>query len=105
MGEKAYKRYVERGPDALPLEETKAALEFRDTHPVAAGRIRAAVETRRREAQDKGALRGALLAQGGDERAFEREWPKMRGEAEAARLRELDRGAREAGVRHTRSVF
>jgi hypothetical protein len=50
-------------------------------------------------------LRGAWLAQGGDERAFEREWPKMRGEAEAARLRELDRGAREAGVRHTRSVF
>jgi hypothetical protein len=29
----------------------------------------------------------------------------MRGEAEAAHLRELDRGTREAGVRHTRSVF
>ena len=104
MGEKAYKRYAERGPDALPLEETKAALEFRDTHPVAAGRIRAAVETRRREAQDKGAC-GAHGSPRGDERAFEREWAKMRGEAEAARLRELDRGAREAGVRHTRSVF
>lgn len=64
MGEKAYKRYAERGPDALTLEETKAALEFRDTHPVAAGRIRAAVETRRREAQDKGGVAGRMARPG-----------------------------------------
>jgi hypothetical protein len=33
MNDKAYKRYVEKGPDALTLDDTKAALAFRDKHP------------------------------------------------------------------------
>jgi hypothetical protein len=48
------------------------------------------VEARRREERDRENLRSAWLAQGGDERVFEREYPRVKAERGAARLRELD---------------
>jgi hypothetical protein len=82
-----------------------AALTWHDTNPVEARTLEACHREVRREAQDRESLRAVWIAKGGDELAFEREWPKLKQENEAIRLRELDRGAREAITRHMRSTF
>jgi hypothetical protein len=105
MSRKDYERWLADGPGALSLKRVSAALTWRDTNPVEARTLEACHREVRREAQDRESLRAVWIAKGGDELAFEREWPKLKQENEAARLRELDRGAREAFTRHMRSTF
>ena len=100
-----YERYVSEGPGRLKLSETTAALRFRDEEPTAALRIRIAAETRKREGEEEAALREAWLLQGNDERDFRREYPKLKAERDAARLRELDEGARGAAARRMARSF
>jgi hypothetical protein len=99
MSEKVFKLYVERGPDAMSLDETKQALAWKDANPADALAISRQHEARAREADDREALKATWLIQGGDAKAFEREWPKLKAEHEAARLREIDEGARGATAR------
>jgi len=37
--EEVYERYITKGPDALPMAQTLAALEFRDHNPAEAHRV------------------------------------------------------------------
>jgi hypothetical protein len=62
--EKIFKRYVEQGPDALTLDETKQALDFQDKSPADALRISRQHEARAREADDREALRATWVAKG-----------------------------------------
>jgi hypothetical protein len=103
--ERLYRAYVSTGPDALDEQELRTVLEFQDTEPQAASRIKRKHESEEREAADREAARDVWLARGEDERAFEREWPKLKQESEAARLREMDRGAKEDFARFGREAF
>jgi hypothetical protein len=98
-GERLYRAYISTGADALDEQELRKAFEFQDTELEAASRIRRKHENEQREAADREAARDEWLARGEDARAFEREWPKIKQEREAARLREMDRGAKEAFAR------
>jgi hypothetical protein len=99
LSEETYKRYIELGPDALPISETLAALSFRDEHPAEAGRVDARIERERREAADKDALEYDWLRQGGDERDFEAAHRELTAREKTERLATMDREAREASRR------
>ena len=99
MSEATYKRYIEKGPDALPMAETMAALEFRDTHPAEAHRVDARHERELREAAEKDALQYDWLRQGGDERDFEAAHRELSAREKTERLSAMDREAREASAR------
>ncbi len=99
MTEETYRKYIERGPDALPMAETLAALEFRDTHPAEAHRVDARYERERREAAEKEVLQYDWLRDGGDERDFEAAHRELSSREKAERLAAMDREAREASAR------
>jgi hypothetical protein len=105
MSQADFEKWLADGPGALSPERVSAALTWRDTNPVEARTLEARHREVRREAQDRESLRAVWMAKGGDELAFKREWPKLKQENEAIRLKELDRGAREAITRHMRSTF
>ncbi len=94
MTGKAYRRWVEQGPDRLTEEETKAALGFRDHHPAEALEVRARFERETRGAEEKEDLRDAWMKDGGDPREFEAVHKKVTAEAKAERLRRMDEEAR-----------
>jgi len=99
LSEQAYRKYIEKGPDACQLSESLAALEFRDEHPAEAGRIDARYERERRDAADKDALEYDWLRQGGDERDFEAAHRELSAREKTERLAAMDREAREASAR------
>ena len=99
MSEETYRKYITEGPDALPMAETLAALEFRDTHPTEAHRVDARVERERREVAEKDALQYDWLRQGGDERDFEAAHRELSAREKTERLAAMDREAREASAR------
>ncbi len=99
MSEQAYRRYIEKGPDACQLSESLAALEFRDEHPAEAHRVEARVERERRDAADKDALQYDWLRQGGDARDFEVAHRELSAREKTERLSAMDREAREASAR------
>jgi hypothetical protein len=105
MSEQVFEKYVEQGPDALTLDETKMALAWKDANPADALRITRQHEAQAREADEREALQATWEIQGGDPTVFEKAFPKMRAEQEAARLREIDEGAREQSLRLMRSMF
>ncbi len=99
MSEETYRKYIELGPDALPMEKTLAALEFRDHNPAEAHRVEARVERERREAAEKDGLRHAWLRDGGDERDFAAAHKELTAREKTERLAAIDREAREASAR------
>jgi len=97
--EETYRRYITEGPDALPMEETLAALEFRDSDPAAARRVEARIERSRREAAERDDLLHAWRRDGGDEKDFEAAHRELSTKQRTERLATMDREAREASRR------
>jgi len=97
--EKTYEWYITKGPDAMPLKETLAALSFRDSDPAAARRVEARIERSRREAAEKDDLLHAWRRDGGDEKDFEAAHRELSTKQRTERLATMDREAREASRR------
>jgi len=97
--EETYAKYIQLGPDALPMAETFAALEFRDANPAEAHRVEARLERERRAVADKDDLRHAWLQEGGDERDFEKAHKELTTTQRTEKLVAMDRSAREASRR------
>ncbi len=103
--EQVYERYITEGPDALPMEKTLAALEFRDENPAEARRVEARVESERRDAADKDDLRHAWLRDGGDERDFEKAHRELTAREKTERLAAMEAEARGAFARRIAQGF
>jgi hypothetical protein len=97
--DKIFQRYVEYGPGTLSVDEVASALQWRDENPAEALAISRRSDQQAREADDKEALRATWELQGGDPTVFEREYKRLRQEHEAAKLAELEGGARGASWR------
>jgi coproporphyrinogen III oxidase-like Fe-S oxidoreductase len=90
MSEKAYRKYVESGPDALGGEELREALSFRDVHPTEAFAIREHHEVQRREAENRALLEETWLWQGGDLSQFQQAYKELSGEQRKEKLKALE---------------
>lgn len=88
----------EKVPPSMTVEEFE---ERRAAQEEAEGK--AAKE--RREAHDKEAARRAWVAEGGDEAAFERQWPELRAEALRKRTAQRQEQQRRASDRYYESNF
>ena len=96
-----YERYLQLGPDGYARDggDVGAVLRWRDDHRSAALRVELRLKAERKERDERHLLQESWLASGGDKATFDKEYPKLRDEHRAARLRDLDRGAREASER------
>jgi len=103
--ERAYRKHVEEGPDSLSLEDTLAALEWRDSHPAEALRIRSRHEAEQREEQERQNLAALWAMDGNDPKEFGKHYSKLREEHQESKLRELDRGARDDSLRRMMRSF
>jgi hypothetical protein len=99
MSEKAFRRHLEQGPDALTMDETKAALEWRDANPAGAHRVRERLNTERLEAAQREDARAEWLRQGGDAKDFDSVYGELSAERKKEALRQMDEAAREATAR------
>jgi|SRR5215208_2989886 hypothetical protein len=104
MSEKTFKKWME-DPSTLTHDEIRGVLLWRDENPAEASRLLLRREESRREEYDKAALRDAWLARGGDPADFDQQYPNLRKEHQASRLRELDGSARGASMDRVRSNF
>lgn len=62
------------------------------------------LETEKREQSEEAerdAIKRQFVAEGGSVEDFDREWPRIKRERSAARIRQIDQGARSAALRRT----
>src|SRR5215203_7167073 len=93
MSQKSYEKWLE-DPDSLSVGGVESALAWKRDNPAEASALRAQREAALRWSEEKALLKADFIREGGDEKAFEREWPLIREKKEASRLRELDETGR-----------
>lgn len=77
------------------MGKRKYSAEAHEEHRRAEDERIAEEEQARREKADKGAAKAACVQDGGSAADFERNWPRLRDEARAERIKNADRRARE----------
>ncbi len=105
MTEEVYREYLERGPDALTMAETKKVLDWRDANPADAHRVRARLDAERRETEEREGTRAEWSRRGGDPRDFDGVYGELSAERKKAAIREMDKAAREASARAIATGF